>query len=308
MYTQKTYPPAFAAQAICDIAPQQNDLDKTMICTRPVIYMIYGLILAALMGCSGLNDITTADLETYTPRQIYDLGESELDQKRPEKAAEYFGEIERLHPYSEWAKRGLIMQAYAYHLNGDYESSRSSAQRYLDFYPVDEDAAYAQYLIALSYYDQIHEVGRDQGLTRKALEELTVVFEVYPDSDYADDAEDMFDLAFNQLAAKEMEVGRFYLKQGHYAAAVKRFRVVVDGFQTTEQTPEALYRLIEAYLSLGLVAEAQAAGAILEQQYKSSEWYAEGAALLDGRIPETGFWGDSWVSAMYRQMIQGKWL
>ena len=152
------------------------------------------------------------------------------------------------------------MQAYAHHQAKDYENSRSAAQRYVDFYPTDEDAAYAQYLLALSYYDQIEEVGRDQGLTFQALQALRTVIERYPDSEYARSAVLKFDLAFDHLAAKEMEIGRYYLKRDHHAAAINRFRTVVEDFQTTTHTAEALHRLVEAYLSLGLTDEAQTAG------------------------------------------------
>ena len=180
----------------------------------------------------------------------------------------------------EWAKQSLIMQAFTYHQAEDYENSRSAAQRYIDFYPTDEDAAYAQYLLALSYYDQIDEVGRDQGLTFQALQALRTVIEVYPDSEYASSAILKFDLAFDHLAGKEMEIGRYYLKRQHYTAAINRFRVVVEDFQTTSHTAEALYRLIEAYLSLGLTDEAQSAGAILGHNFQSTDWYEDGYKLL----------------------------
>ncbi|NVO23495.1 outer membrane protein assembly factor BamD [Donghicola sp. C2-DW-16] len=251
---------------------------------------------------------TGEPLENFTAEQIYQRGEYELANKKPEKAATYFGEIERLYPYSEWAKRALIMQAFAFHQDKDYENSRASAQRYIDFYPADEDAAYAQYLLALSYYDQIDDVGRDQGLTFQALQALRTVIERYPDSEYAESAILQFDLAFDHLAGKEMEVGRYYLKQGHYTSAINRFRVVVEDFQTTTHTAEALHRLVESYLSLGLTDEAQTAGAILGYNYQGSEWYADTYKLLTdaGLKPEAK--GDSWLAKIYRQMIKGEWL
>ena len=153
----------------------------------------------------------------------------------------------------------------------------------LDFYPGDEDAAYAAYLLALSYYDQIDEVGRDQGLTFQALQALRDVIEQYPDSEYARSAMLKFDLAFDHLAAKEMEIGRYYLKRGNYTAAINRFRVVVQDYQTTTHTAEALHRLVEAYLALGLTDEAQTAGAILGYNYQSSPFYDDSFHLLKGR-------------------------
>jgi len=213
--------------------------------------------LAILAGCGFFNGSDDPALEELTAQQIFSKGELELERGQPDDAAIIFGEIERLYPYSEFAQRALIMQAFSYHKDEDYPNSRASAQRYIDFYPVEEDAAYAHYLLALSYYDQIDDIGRDQGLTFQALQSLRVVIEQYPGTEYATASIPKFDLAFSHLAAKEMEIGRYYLKRGFYASAVNRFRIVVEDFQTTTHTAEALHRLVEAYLSLGLTAEAQ---------------------------------------------------
>jgi len=264
--------------------------------------------LALLAGCNNFDSRTPGALDTYSAQEIFERGEFELERGQGDEAAYYFGEIERLYPYSEWAKRALIMQAFAYHRDADYPNSRAAAQRYIDFYPVDEDAAYAQYLLALSYYDQIDEIGRDQGLTFQALQALRVVIERYPDSEYAQSSVLKFDLAFDHLAAKEMEIGRFYLKRDHFAASINRFRIVVEDFQTTSHTPEALHRLVEAYLSLGLIEEAQTAGAILGYNYRSTEWYEDSFALLTGQGLEPSVLGDNWLSAIYRQMVRGEWL
>lgn len=245
-----------------------------------------------------------------TAEQIYKRGEFLLEDKKAKKgeALTYFQEVERLYPYSEWAKRALIMQAFTLHKFKKYEEARAAAQRYIDFYPGEEDAAYAAYLLALSYYDQIDEVGRDQGLTYQALQALRVVIEQYPDSEYAKSAELKFELAFDHLASKDMEIGRYYLKRGNYTAAINRFRSVVQDFQTTTHTAEALHRLVEAYLALGLNDEAQTAGAILGYNYQSSPFYDDSFRLLKskGLAPEAK--GTSWLSAIYRQMIKGKWL
>ncbi len=247
-------------------------------------------------------------LETYSAEQIYERGEFELNRARPDEAAFYFAEIERLYPYSDWARRALIMQAFAYHKDTDYPNSRSAAQRFIDFYPDDDDAAYAQYLLALSYYDQIDEVGRDQGLTFQALQSLREVIERYPDSEYARASILKFDLAFDHLAGKEMEIGRYYLRRNHYTAAINRFRVVVEDFQTTSHTPEALHRLVEAYLSLGLTEEAQTAGAILGYNYRSTDWYEDSYALLTGQGLTLEAAGDGWLAQIYRQTVKGQWL
>ncbi|WP_126978398.1 outer membrane protein assembly factor BamD [Frigidibacter oleivorans] len=269
-----------------------------------------GVALAlSLAACGGQGRNTEIPVEQLTAEQIYQKAEFELENsRRPDGAAQLFSEIERLYPYSEWAKRALIMQAFAYHKGRDYENSRAAAQRYIDFYPAEEDAAYAQYLLALSYYDQIDDVGRDQGLTFQALQALRVVIEQYPDSEYARSAMLKFDLAFDHLAGKEMEIGRFYLKRGHYTAAINRFRVVVEQFQTTTHTPEALHRLVEAYLSLGLVNEAQTAGAILGYNFQSTDWYEDSYRLLTARGLKPESSGDNWLSAVYRQMVRGEWM
>ncbi len=264
--------------------------------------------LVLLTGCNAFDSRAIGALGSYSAQEIFERGEYELERGDAEDAAFYFGEIERLYPYSEWAKRALIMQAFSYHRDEDYPNSRAAAQRYIDFYPVDDDAAYAQYLLALSYYDQIDEVGRDQGLTFQALQSLRIVIERYPDSEYARSSVLKFDLAFDHLAAKEMEIGRYYLKRDHFAASINRFRIVVEDFQTTSHTPEALHRLVEAYLSLGLVEEAQTAGAILGYNYQSTEWYADSFALLTGQGLEPRSLGNNWLSAIYRQMVRGEWL
>lgn len=268
------------------------------------------LLLTVMVGCGGggRQGDRSENLEIYAPEQIFQRGEFELARNRTEDAAYFFSEIERLYPYSSWAQRALIMQAFAFHQGKDYENSRSAAQRFIDFYPTDEDAAYAQYLLALSYYDQIDEVGRDQGLTFQALQALRAVIEVYPDSEYATSAILKFDLAFDHLAAKEMEIGRYYLRHGHYSSAINRFRVVVEDFQTTSHTPEALHRLVEGYLSLGLTAEAQTAGAILGHNYQSTEWYEDSYKLLTSNGLKLKDRGNNWLSQIYRQSVKGQWL
>jgi outer membrane protein assembly factor BamD len=266
------------------------------------------MLVAFLAACGG-QTLDDESLENLTPEQIYQRAEYELEtQRQPDRAIRYFSEVERLYPYSEWAKRAIIMQAFSYHQDGQYEEARAAAQRYLDYYPDDEDAPYAQYLLALSYYDQIDEVGRDQGVTFQALQALRTVIERYPDSDYARSAILKFDLAYDHLAAKEMEVGRYYLKGGYYSAAAARFRVVVEDFQTTSHTAEALFRLVECYLSLGLVEEAQTAGAILGYNYQATTWYQDAYTLLTGQGLLLEPAGNSWLSQIWRQTIRGQWL
>jgi outer membrane protein assembly factor BamD len=264
-------------------------------------------VVLLLAGCApGKNE---RPLESYTAEEIFKKGELELETaRRPDDAIVYFQEIERLYPYTEYAKRALIMQAFALHKAKKYPEARDAAQRYLDFYPGDEDAPYALYLMALSYYDQIDDVGRDQGLTFQALSGMRDVIETYPDSEYARSAILKFDLAFDQLAAKEMEIGRYYLKRRHYTAAINRFRTVVQDFQTTTHTAEALHRLTESYLALGLTDEAQTAAAVLGYNYQSSPFYQDSFRLLKGQGLSPEVKGEGWLSQVYRQMVRGEWL
>jgi outer membrane protein assembly factor BamD len=266
------------------------------------------LLVSVLAACGG-GGSGERPLDSYTAEEIFKRGELELENGgKPRDAIRYFQEVERIYPYSEWSRRALIMTAFSQHKAREYEEARSTAQRFLDTYPEDEDAPYAAYLMALSYYDQIDEVGRDQGVTFQALQSLRAVIEQYPDSDYARSAILKFDLAFDHLAGKEMEIGRYYLKRRNYAAAINRFRVVVQDFQTTTHTAEALHRLTESYLGLGLTDEAQTSAAILGYNYQSSPFYLDSFNLLKGLglAPEAR--GDSWLRTVYRQMIRGDWL
>ena len=266
-----------------------------------------GLALLTLGGCAqknGEEKLLDKSAQTLYQNAEYML---EVDKDR-KKAVELFAEVERLYPYSEWSKRALIMQGYVYHKDQKYEEARSAGERFIEFYPGDEDAPYALYLVALSYYDQVDDVGRDQAITFKALTGLRNVIDQYPNSDYARLAALKFDLAFDHLAAKEMEVGRYYLKRSNFTAAINRFRSVVQNYQNTSYTAEALHRLVEAYAALGLQSEAQAAGAILGHNYQSSPFYQESYKLLtaNGMKPEVG--GSNWLRDVYRQMIKGEWL
>jgi outer membrane protein assembly factor BamD len=265
------------------------------------------LVLSACGGGSLGFGRSAPPIESRTAQEIYLGAEQFLNEGDAQRAGDQFGEVERLYPYSEWSKRAMLMSAFAYHEASKYADSRSAAERYLEFYPADVDAPYAQFLIALSYYDQIVDIGRDQSNAFDALQEMRDIIERYPDSEYAKSAQMKFELALDHLAGKEMEIGRYYLSRGFYTAAINRFRVVVEDYQTTTQTPEALYRLVEAYLSLGLTNEAQTAAAILGHNFQGSTWYQQAFALLTGRGVQPANVGDSWLNQTYRQVIAGKW-
>lgn len=266
------------------------------------------VLAAGVSGCSYLSSSDDSEIvDDRPPNEIFADAQAQLDGGEPVKAAKTFNEVERLYPFSQLAKRAVIMSAYSSYKGRDYASARASAQRYLDLYPSDVDAPYAQYLIGLTYYDNIVDVGRDQGMTQDALRALTEVVRRYPSSDYAREAKLKIDLTKDHLAAKEMSVGRYYLKRGHYTAAVNRFKTVIDKYQTTSQVPEAMHRLVEAYLALGLEEEARSVAAVLGHNFPGSDWYADSYALLTGRQVREKPDDDGFFSRTYRTVIQGKW-
>ena len=266
------------------------------------------VVLGPLVGCSNTAEVGSDEIENYSAKQIFDRAEFEMARSKPMDAIAFFSDVERLYPYSEWAKRSVIMQAFANHKAKQYEEARDAAERYIEYYPSDEDSAYAQYIIALSYYDQIEDVGRDQQVTAKALEAFKTLMVNYPNSEYVKAAELKFDLAFDHLAGKEMEVGRYYLKRQQFPAAINRFRIVVEDYQTSSYTAEALHRLVEAYLSMGLVEEAQSAGAILGHNYQASAWYQRTYSILRNENLSPVAKGTGWLRKIHRQVLKGRWL
>jgi len=274
-----------------------------------VLFLIFALISLLFSSCSdSQNNIGIGVSEDKAAEEIFNSGERELIRRRYNDAAEKFKEVERLYPYSDWAKRALIMQVYTFHKGKEYENVVSAANRFIEFHPKDKDIPYAYYLIGLSYYDQVLAIGRDQKLTQEALKIFKLIIKEYPDSEYASSSQIKFDFLKNQLASKEMEVGRYYLKRSHYVSAINRFRGIIEDFSTTSQVPEALHRLVEAYLSLGLTDEAQTAGAILGYNYKSNEWYERSFELLRSKGLKPKSLGNSWLSQIYRQVVKGQWL
>ena len=235
------------------------------------------LALALLVGCS------TGDEEVYVERSVEELYNEAMDSLLDddfEAAATGFAEVERQHPYSVWATRAQIMGAFVYYQGNLYDEAIAAASRFVELHPGHRDAAYGYYLIAMSYYEQISDVTRDQRTTARALQALEEVTRRFPGSVYARDARLKSDLARDHLAGKEMSVGRYYLRRGYPVAAIGRFRRVVDLYQTTSHAPEALHRLVEAYLSMGVLAEAETVAAVLGHNYPGSRWYRHSYALL----------------------------
>jgi outer membrane protein assembly factor BamD len=202
------------------------------------------------------------------------------DKKDPKSASKKFEEVDRQHPYSDWARKSLLMSAYAFYNAQDYDSCIGAATRYVTLHPGSPDAAYAQYLIAASHYDQIQDISRDQGRTEKAIAALEEVIRKYPTSEYAVSAKTKLEGARDQLAGREMSVGRYYLKKHDYIAAINRFKTVVTQYQTTRHVEEALARLTEAYMAIGIVSEAQTAAAVLGHNFPDSRWYQDAYNLV----------------------------
>ncbi len=243
------------------------------------------VLTSGCAGKGGKNKDTA-----YVARDVdtlYAAAKGRLDRGDYKEAAALFDEVERQHPYSPWARRAQLMSAFSYYVARDYTKAIQSGQRFLSIHPGNKDAPYAYYLIAISYYEQISDVSRDQKITAQALQALTDVVRRYPDTRYAADARLKVDLVNDHLAGKEMTVGRFYQRSGKWLAATLRFRNVVDTYQTTSHTPEALYRLVECYLSLGIPEEAQKAAAVLGQNYPGGDWYRKAYGLMNQHAPNT---------------------
>jgi len=214
--------------------------------------------------------------------QLYARATDELDQRDYDTAILLFNEVERQHPYSEWARRSSLMSAFASYESRNFDEAIATSQRYISLNPAGQGAAYAHYLIGVSYFDQIIDVGRDQKTTELARDALRDVVRRYPDTDYARDATIKLDMVQDQLAGKEMEIGRWYLRRNQHLSAINRFRTVVSDYDTTSHTPEALHRLVEVYLATGLKQEALAAGSVLGYNYPESDWYRYSYRLLSG--------------------------
>jgi outer membrane protein assembly factor BamD len=226
----------------------------------------------------------------------YNAGLDHMKKRNYRSAAESFTEVERQHPYSIWATRAVLMQAYAQYMRNSYDDAINAAKRFITLHPGHKDAAYAYYLIALSYYEQINDVKRDQSSTKQALQGLDEVSRRFPDTPYARDAAAKAVLARDHLAGKEMEIGRYYQDRDAHLAAINRFKTVITEYQVTTHVPEALYRLTETYLALGVQGEAQTAAAVLGHNYPSSQWYKDAFALLQGEGLEPQETEGSWIS------------
>jgi outer membrane protein assembly factor BamD len=259
-----------------------------MLNRSPIKLAIMASATAAMLvtaGCGGRGNVRDTAFVARDVDTLYAAAKDRLDSGDTRVAAALFDEVERQHPYSPWARRAQLMSAFSYYVSRDYNKSIQSAQRFLSIHPGNKDAPYAYYLIALCYYEQISDVTRDQKITQQTLTALNEVVRRYPTTRYAADARVKIDLVNDHLAGKEMEIGRFYQRSGRWLAASARFRVVVDKYQTTSHTAEALYRLTESYLVLGVPDEAQKAAAVLGANYPGNEWYEKAYKLMQKHAP-----------------------
>jgi outer membrane protein assembly factor BamD len=246
---------------------------------------LIGAVGFTLSACSVLGGNDAKERLAYVERPaelIYNQALDRVERNDWERANLLFQEVERQHPFSKWARRAMLMSAYAHYRSADYDESIATAQRFISLHPGNDSTPYAYYLIAINYYDQIYDVGRDQATTVNAEAALQQVVRRYPDSDYARDARLKLELTQDHLAGKEMSIGRYYLKENQQLAAIGRFKNVVRDYETTSQVEEALHRLVESYVSLGIISEAKLVGSVLGYNYPDSQWYADSYDLLQG--------------------------
>jgi outer membrane protein assembly factor BamD len=261
-------------------------------------------VLVIVAGCSTWGSVfgdKDENLPDEPADRLYNEGLYLLNEKKAyDDAARKFEEVDRQHPYSEWARKALLMSAYTYYRLDKYDDAIIAAKRYVTLHPGTADAAYAQYLIGVSFFDQIPDVSRDQGRTERALSALEEVVRKYPNTEYAASARRKLEGARDQLAAKEMNVGRYYEGKKNFIAAINRFKMVVTQYQTTRHVEEALMRLTECYLTLGIAAEAQTAAAVLGHNFPDSPWYQDAYRLVKGSGFEPSENSGSWISKAFR--------
>ena len=262
-------------------------------------FVSVAIAVGLLAACNTSRNAETETAADQPAGALYNQGLAYMNEGKLSDAVKAFDEVDRQHPYSEWARKALLMSAFANYRRGRNDETIQAANRFLTLYPGSEDAAYAQYLIGASYFNQIPDVTRDQDATRRAMASLEEIIARYPDSEYATDANRKLIVARDQLAGKEMQVGRYYLERREYIAAVNRFRLVVTDYQDTRHVEEALERLVEANLAMGLAGEAQTAAAVLGHNFPDSPWYQDAYKLLQSGGLEPREDRGSWLSQLF---------
>jgi outer membrane protein assembly factor BamD len=283
----------------------RTEASKSVRLLRGMLVVACAGAIPLLSACSSDDDI---DLATYVEQTepadvLYNQGLANLEQGRMKEAGKKFEAVDRQHPYSEQARKAIVMDAFTQYRQGNYDDAINAAKRYVSLYPTNPDAAYAQYIVGLCYFKQIRDVTQDQKEARKTIEAMNEVVQRWPDSEYVEDAQAKIRFARDQLAGKEMQIGRYYLERREYIAAIKRFRVVVETYSNTRQVEEALSRLTEAYYAMGLADEAQTAAAVLGNNYPDSQWYKDAYTLVKSHGLEPREDEGSWISKTFRGVI-----
>lgn len=250
-------------------------------------------------------DITKLAAETDPPEVLYNQGLANIKAGNMAEAGRKFDAVDAQHPFSEWSRKALVMSTFVKYRLGRYTEATSTGGRYLNLYPKSDDAAYVQYLVGLSNWRQIASVTQDQKYSQRTIEAMQKVVTDYPESEYVEDAQAKIRFARDQLAGKEMQVGRYYLERKEYLASISRFRVVVEQYPNTNQVEEALARLVEAYYAMGIVTEAQTAAAVLGHNYPDSQWYADSYKLLKSGGVEPRENSGSWIARAGKKLILG---
>ncbi len=261
--------------------------------------LLISLLTLSLVACGSKKDEDTAesDKPSQPVETLYNDAMDKLGEGDFKAATTAFEEVERQYPYSEWATRSELMAAFAQYRFGKYDQAIGILESFVKEHPSHKDVAYAYYLRGMCYYEQITDVGRDQQITEQARDALEEVIRRFPETTYARDARLKLDLVADHLAGKEMEIGRYYQKQQEYISAINRFRVVAERFQTTSHVPEALHRLVECYLKLGVTEQANRYASVLGYNYPNSDWYKDTYAMMNGQplpAPKKTGWGKLW--------------
>ncbi|MCB1457978.1 MAG: outer membrane protein assembly factor BamD, partial [Nitratireductor sp.] len=259
-----------------------------------------------LAGCNSNGTSSNDFVDNIEPAdRLYNQALADIDGGNVKDARKTLEEIDKQHPYSEYSRKAMVLQTFLHYRKGEYDDAVNMGKRYVALYPGDKDAAYAQYLIGMSYFRQIPDITRDQTITARSYAAFNQVVERYPDSEYVEDSRTKIRIALDQLAGKEMLTGRYYLERREFLAAINRFRNVVEKFQTTRHIEEALARLTEAYFAMGIVDEAQTAAAVLGHNFPESQWYKDSVRLLRSGGQEPRENTNSWISKLFAAKATG---